>query len=318
MMSIAASLLLLHPAQQISLTAWTVHPSTVIGLVALGALYLWRARVAERSAHDGGAPPSGSSPATAGPPHRNAAGRTGVARVGPDGDVPSGTQRLSFFAGLFVLFVTLNGPLHDLSDYYLFSGHMVQHLILTLIVPPLLIHGTPGGMLRPTLRVRAIGALARWVTKPAICFVLFNVTIAAWHLPPLYNLAMRHHDVHIAQHLMFLVTSVIMWWPFLSPLPELPRLSYPGQMLYCFLMSLPMSVVAIYVALADHVLYPAYASAPRIWGISPLEDQQIGGLIMWIPGGLFFYVVMTFVFFKWAARQEDSTAGAQVNWRPTV
>ena len=283
--------LLLHPAQQLSLTAWTVHPSTVIGLVALGALYLWRARVGARAAG---------------------------ARVGPGGEVPSGAQRLAFFGGLFVMFASLNGPLHDLSDYYLFSGHMVQHLILTLIVPPLLIFGTPGGMLRPALRVPVVGTLARWVTKPAVCFVIFNVAIAAWHLPPLYNLAMRHHGVHIVQHLIFLTTSVIMWWPFLSPLPELPRLSYPGQMLYCFLMSIPMSVVAIYVALADHVLYPAYASAPRIWGISPLEDQQIGGLIMWIPGGLFFYVVMTFVFFKWAARQEDSTAGAQVNWRPTA
>jgi putative membrane protein len=294
MVILLAMLSLLHPAQQLSLTKWTVHPSTVVGLAALGALYLWRARVGERAATEGARP-----------------------RAGADGEVPSGAQRAAFFGGLLIMFCSLNGPLHDLSDYYLFSGHMVQHLLLTLIVPPLLIYGTPGGMLRPALRNRAVAAVARWITKPIICFVIFNVVIAGWHLPPLYNLAMRHHNVHIAQHLMFLVSAVIMWWPYLSPLPELPRLAYPGQMLYSFLMSLPMSIVAIYVAMADHVLYPAYSSAPRIWGISPLQDQQIGGLIMWIPGGLFFYVVMTFVFFKWAARQEDSTAGAQVNWRPT-
>lgn len=286
---------LLHPAQQISLTNWTVHPSTVAGLVALGGLYAWRARVAERGAR-------GATPV----------------RRGPDGDAPSGAQRAAFFGALLVIFCSLNGPLHDLSDYYLFSGHMVQHLLLTLVVPPLLVYGTPGGMLRPALRNRAVAALARRVTKPISCFVIFNVVIAAWHLPPLYNLAMRHHPVHIAEHLMFMASAVIMWWPYLSPLPELPRLAYPGQMLYSFLMSLPMSIVAIYITMADHVLYPAYSSAPRIWGISPLQDQQIGGLIMWIPGGLFFYVVMTFVFFKWAARQEDSTAGAQVNWRPTA
>ena len=284
---------LLHPAQQLSLTNWTVHPSTVVGIVALGALYRWRERVAERSGGAG-------------------------ARRGPDADLPSGAQRAAFFGALLVMFCSLNGPLHDLSDYYLFSGHMVQHLLLTLVVPPLLIYGTPGGMLRPLLRNRAVAAVARWITKPIACFVIFNVVIAAWHLPPLYNLAMRHHGVHIAEHLMFMAGAVIMWWPFLSPLPELPRLAYPGQMLYSFLMSLPMSIVAIYIAMADHVLYPAYSSAPRIWGISPLQDQQIGGLIMWIPGGLFFYVVMTFVFFRWAARQEDSTAGAQVNWRPTA
>ncbi|MFL5576622.1 MAG: cytochrome c oxidase assembly protein [Gemmatimonadaceae bacterium] len=324
-MYLAASLFLLHPAQRISLTSWTVHPSTVIGLLALGALYLWRARVAERDgsgaaaeSRSGGAPPPGSYAASGGVPYPTLPHRRPTPRTGPAGDVPSVAQRVAFFAALAVMFVSLNGPLHDLSDYYLFSGHMVQHLILTLVVPPLLIHGTPGGMLRPALRVRPVAALARWVTRPAVCFALFNVVIAAWHLPPLYNLAIRYHPVHIAQHLMFLVTAVLMWWPLLSPLPELPRLAYPGQMLYCFLMSIPMSIVAICVEMADHVLYPAYASAPRIWGISPLQDQQIGGLIMWIPGGLFFYVVMTFVFFKWAARQEDTAAGAQVDWRPTT
>ena len=78
-----------------------------------------------------------------------------------------------------------------------------------------------------------------------------------------------------------------------------------------------MSIVAIYIAMADHVLYPAYSIAPRLWGISPLSDQQIGGLIMWVPGGLLFYVVMTVVFFKWAGRDTDTTAGAQVDWRPS-
>ena len=116
---------------------------------------------------------------------------------------------------------------------------------------------------------------------------------------------------------MFLAAAVLMWWPFLSPLPELPRLAYPGQMLYCFLTSIPMSIVAIYIAMADHVLYPAYEAAPRIWGLSPLEDQKLGGLIMWIPGGIVFYVILTIVFFKWAQHGEDHAAAAQVGWRPS-
>ena len=213
------------------------------------------------------------------------------------------------------MFVALNGPLHDLSDYYLFSAHMVQHLVLSLAVAPLLIAGTPGWMLRPALRWPVVGAVARWATRGTRCFAIFNVVLAAWHVPALYNLALAHHPIHIAQHLTLLAASVLMWWPILSPLPELPRLAYPGQMLYCFLMVIPMSVVAIYIAMADHLLYPAYASAPRLWGISPSMDQQIGGLIMWIPGGLFFYGVMTVVFFKWASRGEDTTAAAQVGWR---
>jgi putative membrane protein len=265
---------MLHPLDSTSITGFSVHPSTVVGIAALGSLYAWRAHRAERSV--------------------------------------SSAQATAFASGLAAMFFCLNGPLHDLSDTYLFSAHMVQHLALTFLVAPLLLLGTPGWMLRPALRVPAVAAIARWVTRPSRCFILFNVTIAVWHLPPLYNLSMAHHGVHIAEHLMFLVTAVLVWWPLLSPLPELPRLAYPGQMLYCFLMSLPMSVVAIYIAMADHVLYPAYEAAPRLWGILPLQDQMIGGLIMWIPGGLFLYSVMTVVFFKWAARDADTADAAQV------
>jgi putative membrane protein len=298
-------LALLHPAQQIGWTNWTVHPSTVVGIAALGGLYFWRARQVARDER------------------RDTRGDSAEAlsalidRIAyPSRRAPSGLQRFAFVAGLVVMFASLNGPLHDLSDYYLFSGHMVQHLLLALIVPPLLVGGLTGEMLRPVLRRPALRAALLWATRARTAFVLFNVTMAVWHVPEVYGTAMAYHPVHIAQHLMFMTTAVLMWWPLLSPLPELPRLAYPGQMLYCFLMSLPMSVIAIYITLADRVLYPAYASAPRVWGISPQMDQYLGGLIMWIPGGLFFYVVMTFVFFKWAQRQEDTTASAQVDWRP--
>jgi putative membrane protein len=297
-----AALALLHVTAQIEWVKWSVHPSTVVGIAAAAALYEWRAR---RTADDDTRAQSRQPSAVS--------SELVASRRAPAG--PRRSQRISFFAGLALLFASLNGPLHDLSDAYLFSAHMVQHLVLTLVVPPLLIVGIPGAMLRPALASPRVAALARWITKPARCFVIFNLVVAAWHLPPLYNTALAIHPVHIGQHLMFLVAAVLMWWPFLSPLPELPRLAYPGQMLYCFLMSIPMSIVAIYIAMADHVLYPAYASAPRIWGISPMTDQHIGGLIMWIPGALFFYVVMTVVFFKWAQRDTDDTAGAQVRER---
>lgn len=271
---------LLHPFTQLGWLAWSIHPSTVIGITALAAIYLWRGRRA------------------------------------PPGEKLSGARKLSFFAALFVIFASLNGPLHDLSDDYLFSAHMVQHLLLTLAMPPLLIAGIPGWMLRPLLRNRTIAAIARRVTKPIFCFVLFNVVIAAWHIPDLYNAAMANHNIHIIEHLMFMSAAVLMWWPLMSPLPELPRLAYPGQMLYCFLMSLPMSITAVYITMADHVLYPAYAAAPRISPLTPMDDQLLGGLIMWVPGGLIFALIMTVVFFRWAARGEDSTAGAQVDWKP--
>lgn len=277
--------LLLHPAAQLSWTQFTVHPSTAIGIAALGAAYVWRSRQGRGVE----------------------AQETG----------PTAGQRVSFFGSLLLLFLTLNGPLHDLSDYYLFSAHMVQHLVMTLMVPPLMILGTPGWMLRPLLWNPTVFRIARWSTSIRVCYAVFNLVLAFWHLPPMYNLALAYHPIHIVQHLMFLVASVFMWWPLTSMLPELPRASYPAQMLYCFLLSIPMSVIAIYIVMADAALYPAYASAPRVWGISPMMDQQTGGLIMWIPSGIFFYTVMTVVFFKWVGRGEDDQASAQVDWVPT-
>ena len=271
---------LLHPFSQFSWLKWSIHPSTVIGLAALAALYLWRARSATSE------------------------------------NILSGWRKLSFFSSLLVIFGSLNGPIHDLSDTYIFSAHMVQNLLLTMLMPPLMILGVPGWMLRPLLRNRVINAIARRVTKPVACFVIFNLVIAVWHLPVFYNAAMDNHNIHILEHLMFMAAAVLMWWPITSQLPELPRLSYPGQMLYCFLMILPMSIVAIYISMADQVLYPAYSAAPRVTSLSPLEDQLLGGLIMWVPGGVIFMIIMTVVFFRWAARGEDDTASAQVDWKP--
>jgi putative membrane protein len=146
-------------------------------------------------------------------------------------------------------------------------------------------------------------ALAKRVTAAPAAFAIFNVTLIVWHLPPLYNLAMANHDVHIVQHLCFLVASTIMWWPLMSTMPELPRLSYPKQLLYAIAMALPMSVLAIVLTYADTSLYPAYAAAPRIWGITPIEDQRYGGLLMWIPGGMIFFAFASVRFFQWAASE---------------
>jgi putative membrane protein len=171
-------------------------------------------------------------------------------------------------------------------------------------------------MLRPMLANRFLGPIARKITRPAWCFVIFNLSIAVWHIPYFYNAAMANHNIHIVEHLIFMASAVLMWWPLTSQLPELPRLPYPGQLLYTFLMSLPMSVVAVYITLADHILYPAYSSAPRIFPLSPMDDQMLGGLIMWIPGTLIFTIILSVVFFKWSARGEDDSAGAQVDWKP--
>ncbi len=293
----------LHPAAQLSWSNFTIHPSTAIGIVALGVAYVLRVRRGPSNAD--------RFPVTVRDVHGASSMHLDAAAARPG---PTAAQKASFFASLALLFFTLNGPLHDLSDSYLFSAHMVQHLILTLIVPPLMILGTPGWMLRPLLRRRRAFAVARFFTTVGACFAAFNIVLALWHLPPMYNLALANHPIHIVQHVMFIAASVLMWWPLTSPLPELPRASYPVQMLYCFFMVIPMSVISIYIAMADTLLYPSYATAPRVWNIPPMMDQQYGGLIMWIPGGIFFYAVMSVVFFKWVGRGEDDVASAQVGW----
>ena len=270
---------LLHIGAQLSWTQYTVHWSTVIGLIALGALYFWRAHV-----------------------HPEPIGRT---------------RPILFVSGLLLMFVSLNGWIHDLSDYYLFSAHMVQHLLLAMGVAPLLIMGTPGWMLRPVLTSPALRPLALLLRSAVACFAIFNIVLIGWHLPPLYNLAMAYHEVHILQHLLLLAASVIMWWPVLSPMAELPRLPYPGQMLYLFVMTIPMSVTSVSIAYANSILYPAYSSAPRVMGLSPMDDQLLGGLIMWIPGGLYFFAVISVIFYRWQkAGGLDSRASAQLDQTP--
>ena len=254
------------------LAQWTVYPSFLIGWILFGAAYL----------------------AGVGPLRR----RFGWAdRVEP-------ARVALFLGGMLLMFLALQGPLHDLSDSYLFSAHMVQHLVLTLLVPPLLLAGTPGWLLRPFLAAPAVWRVARLVTRPVLAFALYNAVFTAWHVPALYDLMMRNHDVHVVMHLSILATAVILWWPVLAPVPELNRLSYGGQILYLFLLGIPTMLLAAIITFSDRLLYPWYAAAPRLWGLSPAEDQQWGGLIMWVPGSAVLWAGITIAFFRWSAAKE--------------
>src|SRR5213596_4276302 len=149
------------------------------------------------------------------------------------GGLRAARRRVAAFAGaLLVLFCALNGPLHNLSDFYLFSAHMAQHLVLTLLFPPLLLYGTPAGVARRLLRPVWVRRVAAVLTRPLPAAVIFSTPITLWHFPGFYEAALRHHPLHIVQHLVFIATAVLMWWPILSPVPELPRAGYPAQLLY--------------------------------------------------------------------------------------
>ncbi len=269
---------LLHGVAEFSWTRWPIHPSTVIGCaVALGAYF------------------------TAIGPLR---------RKYRWADHVEAWQPICFTSAILILLGALNGPLHELSDLFLFSAHMVQHLLMTMIMAPLLLVGIPDWLWRAIIRNTVGYAVARVLTSPLIAFGIYNVVFAGWHFPMFYNWALEDHNVHIVQHLMFIMAAMFMWWPVLEPLPELSRMVTPLRMVYLFAISIPMSVVSALITLTDSVLYTWYSDAERIFNLSVLEDQQLGGLIMWVPGALIFWVAISILFYRWAKtenREEEES-----------
>ncbi len=219
-----------------------------------------------------------------------------------------GWQVLSFGLGLATILVALVSPLDALADT-LFAAHMSQHLLLILIAPPLLLWGNPVVALLWALpRLRRAALLAWWrtsalrpewdaISHPAAAWTLHAATVIAWHAPPLFNLALRHEAVHALEHVFFLGTALLFWWPVLHPAGR-RRLGYGGALLYVFGMFLLGGGLGALLTFASTVLY-AYGPATRAWGLSPLEDQQLAGLIMWIPAGSIYVLAAVGLVLQW-------------------
>jgi len=260
----AAPLLAFHGAPGVALPG--EHPSVLVGVVALAVIY-------------------------------RAATHRPVAR-------PTPAERLAFAGALATILLALDGPVDAAADTRLFTAHMIQHLLLTLVVPPLLLLGLPAGAVRPVLRLPGVARVARALVHPVVAFALYGAVLVAVHLPVVFEAMVRDRTVHVVLHLALLASGTILWWPIASPVPELPRLPYPGQMLYLFLLLTPMAAVAAPITLAPGVLYPWYAEGPRPWPIDVHADQVLGGLVMWVGAGFYLLCVLSAVFFRWA-RHED-------------
>ena len=219
----------------------------------------------------------------------------------------------SFFAGVLVFLFAQCSPLDALGDTYLFSAHMIQHLLLLLIVPPLLILGIPAWLAEAWLARPRIGRMERLLRQPAVAWLLGIGTMYVWHLPALYNATLAHVGIHIVEHLCFLATGVIFWWPVCAPLPA-SRYASLATMLYLFTAAVGSSVLGIILTFASPGLYPAYLHPVDTrgflslirdrWGISPTVDQQFGGLIMWVPGGLVYLCAIVGTFARWQNEAE--------------
>jgi putative membrane protein len=218
---------------------------------------------------------------------------------------PRAGETAALVIALGALLAMLNGPVHDWSDRHLFSAHMAQHLVLTLVIPPLLLLAVPAWMVDALLRHRHLAALARALTRPVPALALYTVTLVGWHLPGPYARALEAHGWHIVQHLTLMAAAALAWWPVVGRSLRAPRLPYAAQILYLFAFGFPMTAVAAMITGADAVLYPFYAQGPELFGLTPSADQRLGGVLMWVPAAFVPLVACTVVFFRWAAAEPD-------------
>ena len=220
-------------------------------------------------------------------------------RVAPD--APRQSRRAGlFFAGLAVLTVSATWPLDTIGDGYLFSVHMFQYLVMTMVAAPLLLAGIPGWLLRE-LTVPVRGVLSR-LAHPLVALLVFNAVLVASHWPTLVDVYVRIDAVHFAMHCLWVGSGLLFWLPLLSPIPEYKRLSEPLQMGYLFLSSVIPTVPASFLTFAETPIFDVYARAPRLWGITAIQDTQTAGLVMKLGGGFLLWTYITVIFFRWAAR----------------
>jgi len=216
---------------------------------------------------------------------------------------------IAFQAGLLTLFLSLASPLHPLAELLL-QFHMIQHLLLMMVVPPLLLLGAPTlpllhGLSRPMLQYGlsplfsspALQRLGQFLTHPMVCLVAFTVSNIAWHVPSLYELALHSEFWHEVQHLCFLSTGLLFWWPVVQPWPSRSHWPRWTMIPYLLFADIQNTALSAFLVFSERVLYPTYAT--RMWGISAIEDQAAAGAIMWVLGSVIFLVPVGVLATRW-------------------
>jgi putative membrane protein len=217
-------------------------------------------------------------------------------------------EAIYFSVGVLTLFLALVSPLDTLADTYFFSAHMTQHLLLVLVVPPLFVLGLPKTFAEKLLHWPFANKVERLLGRPIIAWPLGIGTFFVWHAPLLYNAALENEGLHIVEHLSMLITSVMFWWPFATPVVE-RRLSPATTLLYLMPAGVASTLLGILLAYVPTVLYPAYLhpSDPlgilslirRGWRFSPKSDQELGGMLMWVPGSFVYIGTILIRFACW-------------------
>ena len=219
----------------------------------------------------------------------------------------------AFLAGIAALLIAIASPLEAFDDLLL-QVHMLQHLTLMLVAPVLLLAGAPAivivrglpprfarAVLAPIVKSRSMRRIFAWLTEPAVAWLAFAVATWGWHLPAAFQLALRSDAWHVVEHGCFLATALMFWYPVVQPWPSAPRWPRWTMVPYLLLADGSNTILAALFMFSDRLLYPYYATVPRIAGITPLGDQIIAGAIMWVPGSLFYLIPGALIMFRMLA-----------------
>ncbi|HZU34077.1 MAG TPA: cytochrome c oxidase assembly protein [Candidatus Angelobacter sp.] len=232
------------------------------------------------------------------------------------------SQRIFFIAGMAALALTLLSPIHKLGSE-LFSVHMTQHELLMLVVAPLLVFGRPGTPMLWALPFDARIKLTRmihWVflekiwaigSAPFAVWILHGITLWLWHVPLLYQATLDNEFVHAAQHTTFLGTALLFWWTLFYGRGG--RMGYGTAVAYIFTTAVHTSVLGALLTCSSRLWYPAYLGRTEAWGLTALQDQQLGGLIMWVPAGLVYIALGLWLFAAWLRESDKRLTYARSN-----
>lgn len=216
----------------------------------------------------------------------------------PDG-VPPVTRKnkIAFGAAMATLWIASDWPMHDIAEEYLYSAHMLQHMMLSFFLPPLALLATPTWLMRVLVGDGKFYGVVKFMAKPVIAGVLFNLVIMVTHIPLMVTASVESGPLHYSLHFFVVMLSLLMWMPVVGPLPEL-QIGPLGKCIYLFLQSIVPTIPAAWLTFAEGAVYTSYDIPVRVFGWSVAIDQQLAGAIMKLAGGVFLWTIVVYIFFK--------------------
>ncbi|OXT17194.1 hypothetical protein B9K06_12605 [Bacillus sp. OG2] len=216
----------------------------------------------------------------------------------------SSLRRLSFVLGLITLFIVFGSPLHILGDSYLFSAHMLQQSLVYIVMPPLLLLGLPKPIVAFVLVHFQKFKFFKLLTNPLISLVLFNVLFSFYHIPIIFDTLVSNTVYHSFSHIILTITAFLMWIPVIPPTKSTDVLSNMKKIAYLFGAGVLLTPACALIIFAENPIYQTYSDAPQIFAwLSPIDDQQLGGVIMKVVQEIMFGFIIGYVFFKWTKEE---------------